>query len=141
MCNARGVRSVLNTYAPVLVLLCVVPIAGSTDTAASNSKLINLDGGGKDYVAVLAGPPESHGMQSGLVILTPGRSVGEHTTGQHEELLIVLQGQGEMKFADGSKLKFRANQALCCPPATRHNVTNTGDSLLRYVYLVAKATQ
>ena len=134
-------QALLKEYAPVLILLCVVRTAGGADTAASNSKLINLDGGGKDYVPVLAGPPESHGMQSGLVVLAPGRSVGEHTTGQHEELLIVLQGQGEMKFADGSKLKFRANQALYCPPATKHNVTNTGDSALRYVYVVAKATQ
>jgi mannose-6-phosphate isomerase-like protein (cupin superfamily) len=31
----------------------------------------------------------------------------------------------------------KANHALYCPPETEHNVTNTGRSVLRYVYVVA----
>ena len=57
-------------------------------------------------------------MKSGLVVLAPGKSVGKHSTGQNEELLIVLQGQGEMCFKDGSKLPVKANSALYCPPET-----------------------
>jgi mannose-6-phosphate isomerase-like protein (cupin superfamily) len=100
-------------------------------------KVVELDSAGKDYLQVLAGPPESVTMKSGLVVLSPSKSVGKHSTGQHEELLVVLEGHGEMTFKDGSKLDVKANHALYCPPETEHNVTNTGRSVLRYVYVVA----
>jgi mannose-6-phosphate isomerase-like protein (cupin superfamily) len=100
-------------------------------------KVVEIDSGGKDYLQVLAGPPESVTMKSGLVVLAPNKSVGKHSTGQHEELLVVLEGHGEMTFKDGSKLDVKANHALYCPPETEHNVTNTGRSVLRYVYVVA----
>lgn len=86
---------------------------------------------------VLSGPPESVTMRSGLVLLASGKSVGKHSTGQHEEVLIVLEGKGQMTFADGSSLPVEANHAVYCPPATEHNVTNTGSGPLRYVYVVA----
>ncbi len=76
-------------------------------------------------------------MKSGLEVLAPNQSVGKHSTGQHEELLIVLEGRGEMSFKDGSKLEVKANHAIYCPPDTEHDVTNTGRSILRYVYVVA----
>ena len=76
-------------------------------------------------------------MKSGLEVLAPNQSVGKHSTGQHEELLVVLEGRGVMTFKDGSKLDVQANHALYCPPETEHNVTNTGSGVLRYVYVVA----
>ena len=100
-------------------------------------KVVELESGGKDYLQVLGGPPESVTMKSGLVVLAPNKSVGKHSTGQHEELLVVLEGQGEMSFKDGSTLGVKANHALYCPPETEHNVTNTGRNVLRYVYVVA----
>jgi mannose-6-phosphate isomerase-like protein (cupin superfamily) len=99
--------------------------------------VVELDSRGKDYLQVLRGPPESVTMKSGLEVLAPNKSVGKHSTGQHEELLVVLEGQGEMSFKDGSKLDVKANHAIYCPPETEHNVTNTGGSVLRYVYVVA----
>ena len=78
-------------------------------------------------------------MKSGYVVLEPGRSVGKHSTEHHEEILIVLEGQGEMRFADGTKLELKARSALYCPPETGHDVWNTGATTLRYVYVVANA--
>jgi mannose-6-phosphate isomerase-like protein (cupin superfamily) len=120
------------------VLLCslLCPCA-NPQTEGPRPKVINLDSGGKDYLQVLAGPPESVKMKSGLVVLPPNKSVGEHSTEQYEELLVVLEGQGEMRFKDGSKLDVRANHALYCPPETEHNVTNTGTTVLQYIYVVA----
>jgi len=57
----------------------------------------------------------------------------------HEEELVILEGQGEMVFHDGSKLELKAPMALYCPPQTEHDVKNTGNSALRYVYIVANA--
>ena len=88
--------------------------ANSQDTP--HAKVLALDSGGKDYLQVLGRPPESLTMKSGLVVLTPGKSVGKHRTGQHEELLVVLEGQGEMSFKDGSKLDVKANHARIVHP-------------------------
>ncbi len=76
-------------------------------------------------------------MRSGLVVLQSNQSVGKHSTGEHEELLVILEGKGEMIFKDGSTLPVEAQHALYCPPETEHNVRNTGAGILRYVYIVA----
>jgi len=101
-------------------------------------KVVALDASVKDYLSVLNGPPESVSMKSGYVVLSPGKSVGKHSTGHHEELLVVVEGAGEMLFKDGSKLPVKANSAVYCPPETEHDVMNSGSQVLRYVYVVAE---
>jgi mannose-6-phosphate isomerase-like protein (cupin superfamily) len=89
---------------------------------------------------VLSGPPESLKMKSGYVVLSPGKSVGKHSTEHHEEVLVVLEGEGEMLFKDGSNLPVNANSAIYSSPETDHDVLNTGTGVLRlrYVYVVAE---
>lgn len=120
----------------VLFFVTVFP-ASLPGQEKHHAKVIDLDSGRRDYLQILGGPPETVSMQSGLVVLAPGKSVGKHTTGQHEELLVILDGRGEMTFKDGSKLEVKARQALYCPPETEHNVTNMGTDALRYVYVAA----
>ncbi|MCL5005923.1 MAG: cupin domain-containing protein [Acidobacteria bacterium] len=88
---------------------------------------------------LLRGVPQTVGMRSGFVRLKPGESVGWHTTGKHEESLVVLQGQGKALVAGKPSLSFTAPAFVYIPPATRHNVANTGDQPLVYVYVVAPA--
>ena len=71
-------------------------------TEKPRAKTIQLDTDGKHSLQILVGPPETVTMKSGLVVLVPSKSVGKHSTGQHEELLVVLEGSGEMTFGDGS---------------------------------------
>jgi mannose-6-phosphate isomerase-like protein (cupin superfamily) len=104
-----------------------------------SAKVIALDAHGGDYLQLLGGAPESVTMRSGLVILAPQHSVGKHSTGQNEEILIVLAGKGEMMFKDKHSLPVEANHAVYCPPQTEHDVKNTGTDELRYVYVVAAA--
>jgi mannose-6-phosphate isomerase-like protein (cupin superfamily) len=134
--EARVKRFVLFRTVAALLFLSIFLIPAKCQEKP-HAKVVELDSGGRDYLQLLAGPPESITMKSGLVILAPNKSVGKHTTGQHEELLVVLEGQGEMSFKDGSKLAVKANHVTYCPPETEHNVTNTGGTMLRYVYVVA----
>lgn len=136
--NSEASTKRLVLFGTIAVLLsCSIFLIPAKSQEKPRPKVVELDSRGKDYLQVLAGPPESVTMKSGLEVLAPNKSVGKHSTGQHEELLIVLEGQGEMSFKDGSKLDVKANHALYCPPETEHNVTNTGRSVLRYVYVVA----
>jgi mannose-6-phosphate isomerase-like protein (cupin superfamily) len=120
-----------------VLLHCSILLIPAKSQAKPRTKVVELDSAGKDYLQVLSGPPETVTMKSGLVVLAPNKSVGKHSTGQHEELLVVLEGQGEMSFKDASKLDVKANHAIYCPPETEHNVTNTGRTVLRYIYVVA----
>jgi mannose-6-phosphate isomerase-like protein (cupin superfamily) len=104
-----------------------------------HSKVVALDRSANGILPILNGPPETVTMKSGYVVLDPGRSVGKHSTERHEELLVVLEGTGEMIFRDGSTLELKGHTALYCPPETEHDVKNTGASQLRYVYVVADA--
>ena len=90
---------------------------------------------------LLQGAPQTTGMRSGFVRLKPGATVGWHTTGQNEESLVILRGQGEALIDGQEKRAFVAPAFAYIPPATRHNVSNTGKELLEYVYVVAPAAK
>lgn len=106
-----------------------------------HAKVVKLDSAGKRDTVLLGGPPETVTMRSGLVILRPGQTVGKHSTGTHEEMLVILEGKGSMLFNDGSRLEVDPDHILYCPPRTEHDVTNSGSGLLRYVYIVASAKE
>jgi mannose-6-phosphate isomerase-like protein (cupin superfamily) len=121
------------------IFLVSIALCQETQRVEPQAKVITLQSHGQDVTPVLSGPPETVAMRSGLVVLAPGKSVGKHSTQKNEELLVILDGEGEMIFSSGSKLALKANEALYCPPETEHNVTNTGTRPLRYVYVVARA--
>lgn len=88
---------------------------------------------------LLRGIPQTAGMRSGFVRLKPGQTVGWHTTGKNEESLVVLRGRGEARIEGQPARPFVAPTLVYIPPAMRHDVANTGDELLEYVYVVAPA--
>ncbi len=73
--------------------------------------------------------------------LKPGESVGWHSTGQNEESLVILRGQGDALIDGQPKRSFAAPQLVYIPPATRHNVADTGSEVLEYVYVVAPVSK
>jgi mannose-6-phosphate isomerase-like protein (cupin superfamily) len=76
-------------------------------------------------------------MRSGFVRLKPGESVGEHSTLEHEEALVVLQGDGKAEVEGRVAIPISSRMLTYIPPRSRHNVTNTGQGTLEYVYVVA----
>jgi quercetin dioxygenase-like cupin family protein len=89
---------------------------------------------------LLVGAPQTAGMRSGFVRLKPGQTVGWHTTGQHEEALVILSGEGAALIEGQPKRTLVAPAFAYIPPATRHNVSNTGKTSLEYVYVVTPVT-
>jgi len=102
-------------------------------------KRVALDMNAAGYTPILGGPPESANIRSGLVVLQPSGSVGSHSTENYEEMIVVLKGEGEMLFNDGSVIKLDPHTVAYCPPETEHNVRNCGEGIMRYIYMVAKA--
>jgi oxalate decarboxylase/phosphoglucose isomerase-like protein (cupin superfamily) len=102
-------------------------------------RVVRIDPSVLDYTPLLSGPPGTVTMRSGSVVLLPGQSVGKHSTGENEEAIVVLAGAGEMRLSDLGVLTLDRHSVAYCPPATQHDVVNTGTEPLRYVYVVAKA--
>jgi quercetin dioxygenase-like cupin family protein len=86
---------------------------------------------------LLKGAPQTGGMRGGSVKLKPGESVGWHSTNQNEEALVILHGSGAANIEGGSDVALREKMLAYIPPATRHNVTNNGNEVLEYVWVVA----
>lgn len=130
----------MRTGVLALAIVCALPgVAGSSQEpgSAPHQPLtlpLACDGGD---CPLLKGAPQTTGMRSGFVRLKPGESVGWHTTGQQEEALVILRGQGEAKIEGRARLRVAAQMLVYIPPAAKHNVTNTGKELLEYVYVVA----
>jgi mannose-6-phosphate isomerase-like protein (cupin superfamily) len=90
---------------------------------------------------LLQGYPQTAGLRSGFVRLAPGSTVGWHTTGPNEETLVILHGSGEALIEGAPALPIAEKTIAYIPPATRHNVKNTGAAPLEYVYVVAPAAE
>ena len=109
----------------------------SDEERAPDPCVIQLTGGGDGRRVVLGGPPQTAGMRSGVVVLQPGASVGRHNTGEREEIIVLLEGRGEVRVAGVPPLAVEAGTAAYVPPRRSHDVVNTGERPLRYVYVTA----
>ena len=107
-----------------------------TDTS-QHAIPLNLSNRTARFTRLLAGPPQTHSLKSGLVVLQPGENVGEHCTDGKEELVVVLEGVGEFRAEDQEALQLSAGRAVYCAPGTQHDVYNTGSTRLCYVYVTA----
>jgi len=50
---------------------------------------------------------------------------------------VILHGRGRAQIEGGQGHDFTAPRLVYIPPGTRHNVVNTADQVLEYVYVVA----
>ncbi len=90
---------------------------------------------------LLAGAPGTCGMRSGKVYLAPGKACGQHSTKGREELLVLLSGSGEVLIGENETFQIGQGKVCYIPPQTPHDVRNTGDKPLVYVYCVAPVAE
>jgi quercetin dioxygenase-like cupin family protein len=83
----------------------------------------------------LVSRPDSHQLHSGYVILEPGKEVGEHTTEDGEELIVMVEGKAEI-MSGGRAEEAEAPCVVLVPSHTVHNIKNRSKTLLKYVYIV-----
>lgn len=135
----------------VLFVLAALPVPGaaheeqkpgSVNAAAETNRpfLFVLPADSAPYTMIM-GPPRTHTMRSGLVNLAPGKDVGLHSTEKNEEMLVILEGRGEVELEGFGRLMISAGRTAYVPPKTRHNVFNTGTDPLKYIFIVARAVE
>jgi mannose-6-phosphate isomerase-like protein (cupin superfamily) len=74
-------------------------------------------------------------IKGGCVCLAPGKSVGEHTTGSGEEIVLVLEGRATVHFG-GESRELGKDECVFIPQETLHDVANRTENNLVYVYFV-----
>ena len=125
-------------FLPLIAFLfvCAAPLASQENSHQPLTLPLRCAGG--DCV-LLHGAPQTAGLRSGYVRLEPGESVGWHSTTEHEEALVILHGSGTAQIEGRADIPISAEMLAYIPPYTRHNVTNSGNDVLEYVYVVAPA--
>ncbi|PKK85183.1 MAG: hypothetical protein CVT48_06665 [Thermoplasmata archaeon HGW-Thermoplasmata-1] len=89
-------------------------------------------------------PPQSVGMHSGRVVVQKGGNVGEHSTENYEEMLIILGGFGKAEIEgdpitqEKRVLPLEAGTIVYIPPHKKHDVFNTGKGELSYIFVVSQ---
>ena len=109
-------------------------------TSSQNVLVIDLDEKPENQ-RLLAGKPQTYGMRSGRVYLSPGQACGLHSTKDREELLVFLGGEGELIIGQDQSFQVGKGKVCYIPPQTDHDVKNTGSEPLVYVYGVAPITE
>src|SRR5262252_3567658 len=99
-----------------LMCMCIWNPQVSAQNPIAPPKAISLHQTTPGYQELLTGPPLSVGMKSGLVVLAPGSSVGKHKTDGREEMVIVLEGRGEMVLTDDRRIEIGPAVAAYSPP-------------------------
>ena len=130
----KRIPLILLAVTSTLVFFALLPLSSQTPPPQPLTLPLQCAAGD---CPLLQGVPQTAGMRSGFVRLKPGETVGWHTTGHNEESLVVLRGQGEARLEGQPARAFTAPALVYIPPATRHNVANTGKGPLQYVYVVA----
>ena len=128
--------------AAILALACAAVASDGAHPAAParpQIRAVPMPADFHPYLELLSGPPETASMESGLVTLLPGHAAGVHNTERFEEVLLPLDGEGELRAPGRAPVKVKPGVLLYVPPHTEHDVANTGTRNLKYVFVAARA--
>ena len=122
-----------------IIIICL--ISGCSSRMSSKEPFVTVLTDDGKYQELLSGFPQTAGMRAGKVYLEPNKDCSEHSTGDHEEMLVFLAGNGEAVIGEGKTLKVGAGKILYIPPNTVHNIRNVSNEPLCYIYCVAPANK
>ena len=94
--------------------------------------------GRQRFLRLLGDSKKIKGLCCGLVTLKPQEFIGEHKTESKEEVLIILKGRATVYYGKNKKLKASQNTCVFIPTETLHNVRNSGNKILQYVYVTSR---
>ena len=87
-------------------------------------------------------PRRPQGLRGGSVLLRPREIMEWHTTGNREELLIVLVGRLQLEVQRPRRLTTcvaKAGECVLIPQGLTHRVLNRSTTNVRYLYVTGSA--
>ncbi len=82
-------------------------------------------------------PPASKVLRAGRVILAKGEDVGEHSTTNCEELIIVIHGTATL-LLDGLTAQVKQGDTYFINAGVKHNIVNKTADIVEYVYVLGQ---
>lgn len=92
----------------------------------------------KRFKRLIGNSRKPSGLSSGLVVLKPKESVGEHSTKDREEIIIVLKGKAKVHYGRKGRFVLKEKSFAYFPCRTKHNVENAGPGALEYTYITSR---
>jgi len=92
----------------------------------------------RKFKRLLGNSSKKKGLCSGFVTLKRDQSVGFHSSGKKEEILVVLEGRAQVSIASKHFI-LKDRMMLYIPPNSLHNVKNISIRGLKYLYITALA--
>jgi len=77
-------------------------------------------------------------ISMGMCVIDPKSKIPYHAHESEEEAMYVLKGEGIFKFGDEEK-RIGEGSIIFCPPKIGHQIINTGDSELRFIFAYSPA--
>jgi len=102
-------------------------------------KIISYDPASDQYQGLLDGEKDSVAFYSGFVTLEPNSRGELHSTEEYEEMIIVLQGEGQLNITNQESLKVSFGKVAYVPPHTEHQMKNTGREIFKYIYVATQS--
>jgi len=93
----------------------------------------------KRFKRLIGNSRKPSGLSSGLVKLKSKESVGEHSTKNREEIIIILKGKARVRYGKKGRFILPEKSFAYFPCHTRHNVESIGSVALEYTYITARA--
>jgi uncharacterized cupin superfamily protein len=88
--------------------------------------------------ATIGGHIGARNLGYNLTVLPPGKAQCPfHAHHGEEEMFLILEGEGELRFG-GQRFPIRRHDVIACPPGgaeVAHQIINTGTTAMRYLAL------
>lgn len=102
-------------------------------------RVITFDPDTTAYQEIFDGANDSLVFYSGVVTIIPDKSGDLHNTEIYEEMIVVLEGEGQVRITKQKDIDLEFGNIAYIPPHTEHQVFNTGTKNLKYIYIAAKS--
>jgi mannose-6-phosphate isomerase-like protein (cupin superfamily) len=104
-------------------------------------KIITFNPDTTSYQEIMNGEKDSTIFYSGVVTIFPSDSGHVHSTEIYEEMIVVLEGEGQVRITKQQNLDLKFGNIAFIPPNTEHQVFNTGIKNFKYIYIATKSKQ
>jgi len=111
----------------------------NTNDKYPHPKIIYFHPDSNQYQSLLDEEKDSVVFCSGVITLEPNKTGKLHSTKIYEEIIIPLQGEGQVLINDNIKLDIKYGKIAFIPTHMEHQVVNTGKINFKYIYITTKS--
>jgi quercetin dioxygenase-like cupin family protein len=127
-----------------LTVLLQNPVLSQDEDVARRSPLpwiVSFNPDSTTYQNLFDGEKDSVIFYSGVVTLPPNATGEIHNTRACEEMIIPLEGKGQLRLKDQEPLILTFGKIAYIPPHTEHHTANTGIKNFKYIYVAVKSKE